>query len=254
MITLDFDGIEVFFDDSGLTADRPGLVHGSLYQGRFYEEPFLRYIQSLKLRGTYLDIGAFIGTHTVFFSKICEAERVHSFEPRPSVHARLASNVGLNGLGDRVTLHQIALTDTPGELSLTFGGVTNIVPGLRLDDVVSEPVALIKIDVEGMEPVVLSGAKRLLRRSRPIVFAEAGTGPEYEAVSRTMKSLGYLSTGRVFNATPTYEFVPVPWQRRLMVSAAGRTARRVVPLSVRRRLRRFIPPLHERMLPGGLES
>ena len=247
MLTLNFEGTEVRFDETGVAKANAGLVYGALYQGYFYEETFLRYIQSLQVRGTYLDIGAFVGTHTIFFSMICGAERVHSFEPRPSVHARLAANVELNELADRVTLHQVALTDTPGELSLTFGGVTNIVPGMRLDDLVTEPVALIKIDVEGMEPVVLDGARQLLRRSRPIVFAEAGTAPEYEAVCRTMKGHGYRPTGRVFNATPTYEFVPVTWQRRLMDSSAGRAVRRALPLRLRRRLRRFIPPPHERM-------
>lgn len=248
MITFDFDGTQVCFDDTGLRPTSPGLVHGALYQGKFYEEAFLRYIQSLQVRGTYLDIGAFVGTHTIFFSLICGAERVHSFEPRPSVHARLAANVQLNDLTDRVTLHQVALTDTPGDLSLTFGGKTNIVPGMRLDDLVSEPVALIKMDVEGMEPVVLDGARRLLRRSRPIVFAEAGTAPEYYAVRQAMKRHGYIPTGRVFNATPTYEFVPVAWQRRMMNSFVGAGVRRLLPVSVRRRLRRFLPPPDERVL------
>jgi FkbM family methyltransferase len=246
MITLDFEGTEVRFQETGVTPANPGLVHGALYQGKFYEEPFLRYIQSLQRRGTYLDIGAFVGTHTLFFALICGAERVHSFEPRPSVHARLAANVQLNDVADRVTLHRVALTDRPGEISLTFGGETSIVPGMRLDDLVSEPVAVIKIDVEGMEPVVLAGARRLLRRSRPVVFAEAGTAPEYEAVVRAMKQHGYVPTGRVWNATPTHEFFHLPWQRRVMESPLGSKARRLLPLGLRRRLRRFLPPPTER--------
>ena len=47
------------------------------------------------------------------------------------------------------------------------------VPIVRLDDVVTErPVRMIKMDVEGAEPQVLRGARRLLREDRPIVVSE----------------------------------------------------------------------------------
>jgi FkbM family methyltransferase len=247
MITFEHDGVLVRFDDTGVDRDRPGLIHGALLKNHFYEERFLRYIHSLGLSGTYVDIGAFVGTHTVFFGRICNADQVHSFEPRPPVYARLESNVALNGLTDVVVAHKMALTDRDCEVTLDFGDGVYVVPGRRLDDVVREKVVVIKIDVEGMEPSVLRGARRLLRRSRPVVFAEATTDEHHEALVAAMHKLRYEPTGRVFNASPTYEFAhradrrfhSVEVQRlrrwnRLAASPVGRAAKQLMPASVRR--------------------
>jgi hypothetical protein len=50
------------------------------------------------------------------------------------------------------------------------------VTAIRLDDVIDEPVALLKIDVEGHERAVLAGAERLIAASRPPMVLEANTG------------------------------------------------------------------------------
>ena len=46
------------------------------------------------------------------------------------------------------------------------------VRAVRLDDVVREPPALIKIDVEGHEAHVLDGARKILGSARPLLFLE----------------------------------------------------------------------------------
>jgi FkbM family methyltransferase len=266
LITFQYEGTEVRFDDEGVDEANPGQIHGVLRTGVFYEEQFLRYIRSLGLDGCYLDIGANVGTHTIYFARMCGAEHVHSFEPQPAACERLRKNVALNDVSSRVTVHQIALTDEPCEVALTFGRQVDIstvpknntsrrtvvVPGKRLDDVISDRVTLIKMDVEGMEPAVLKGAYRLIRSSRPVIFAEAGTADEYAAVYRIMRQLGYRPTGRCFNSTPTYEFVSVsgPIRRavfdasaafwRLVRSPAGRRAGRLLPGPARRRLKRVL--------------
>ncbi len=164
------------------------------------------------------------------------------------VHARLESNIALNELTDRVVAHQMALTDRTCEVTLDFGDGVHVVPGRRLDDIVREKVAVIKIDVEGMEPAVLRGARRLLRKGRPVVFAEANTDVHYAALVKVMRELKYAPTGRVFNSSPTYEFVhrsdrrfhphAVRRWRRLAGSPIGRVAKRLLPVSVRRRIKR----------------
>ena len=50
------------------------------------------------------------------------------------------------------------------------------VPLRRLDDLVTESVEMIKIDVEGAELGVLRGAERLIATSRPIIMFESGPG------------------------------------------------------------------------------
>ena len=246
MITFVFDGRTVRFDDTALEHREPDGIYGSLLKAHFYEEAFLRYIQSLELAGTYLDIGAYIGTHTVFFAMMCPATRVHSFEPQPSFFSRLVANVEMNGLSDRVVTHQLALSECSDQrIRLSFEGETSDVATRRLDDVVTEPVALVKMDVEGMEPLVLAGGRRLLRRDHPVIFTEARTNDEYVATAAQLRKLGYRRTGRVFNATPTYEFVAVPWQRRALDSPTGRHVRARTPIGLRRKLRRYVSPSPE---------
>src|SRR5204862_7082374 len=74
------------------------------------------------------------------------------------------------------------------------------VPVARLDALVSEPVDLMKIDVEGHEMAVLDGAANLFRRFPPryIVIelhgdnlARAGRTPE--EVASHLESLGYTA-------------------------------------------------------------
>jgi FkbM family methyltransferase len=248
MITFEHDGVRVQFDETGVSRQSPGLIHGALLKEHFYEERFLRHIHSLGLAGTYVDVGAFVGTHTVFFGAICNADKIHSFEPRPPVHARLESNVALNELTDQVVTHQMALTDRTCEVTLDFGDGVHVVPGRRLDDVVREKVAVIKIDVEGMEPSVLRGARRVLRKGRPVVFAEANTDEHYAALVGVMRELKYAPTGRVFNTSPTYEFAhrsdrrfhPLDGRRwrRLAGTPAGRVAKLLLPQPVWRSIRR----------------
>jgi hypothetical protein len=45
----------------------------------------------------------------------------------------------------------------------------------RLDDLVTGPVDVVKIDVEGAEAACLRGAERILREHRPLVIFEHGT-------------------------------------------------------------------------------
>jgi FkbM family methyltransferase len=265
VIEVEYGGTVARFDDTGNDPERPGVILGTLRKGVFYEHRFLCYIASLHLRGCYVDIGANVGNHTVFFSLICAADRVHSFEPQPSVYRRLLANVALNGLSDRVVAHNVALTNQPCVVKLRNGRQVDsgrsdgdvdtsvlVVPGRRLDDVVQEPVALMKIDVEGMEPVVLEGASDLIKNSRPVIFAEAATVPEFAAVCRVLQRLHYRPTGRCFNSTPTYEFTHVRnpvarliWDAqaplwRLAESAAGRGMKRMLPPVARRRIKRML--------------
>jgi FkbM family methyltransferase len=44
---------------------------------------------------------------------------------------------------------------------------------VRLDDVVTEPVGFIKIDVEGHEIAVFEGAQRMLNEHKPILLIES---------------------------------------------------------------------------------
>ena len=221
MLTVKRHDIELFFDESGFA--EPPYVYGPLLNNRVYEEAFLEHIRSLDRRGEYVDIGAHLGTHTVWFARLCPSSKVHSFEPVSRFADVVRRNVAANGLSDRVMVHQVGLSDRAGRAVNRLspehqkGFVAD--PGwaeesfdiVRLDDVLrGRPIAVIKLDVEGMEAAALRGASRLLSRWRPVVYAEAHSPELVAEIEQVLRPYGYRATGNVFNASPTYEFVAPP--------------------------------------------
>ena len=88
-----------------------------------------------------------------------------------------------------------------------------VVPVAPLDDLVDGPVDLIKIDVEGAEALVVSGANRIIDEQRPTVISEFSQ----EMLSRVsgVQALVYLQSwvdrGYDINLChrDTHEIVPV---------------------------------------------
>ena len=126
-------------------------------------------------------------------------------EPNPAVAEALAATLRINNLGQaRVTA--AALSDRDGEGRLAVDPATRpvatfrqglTVPLRRLDAVVAEArlsrLDLVKIDVEGHELAVLSGAADSLRRFRPALIFESGheTPEQSRAIAGLLDELGY---------------------------------------------------------------
>ncbi len=201
LVTITYRDKAVHFEPWG-----GGAVEERLRTNRFYEEDMLRYIESLELGGAYVDVGAYVGTHTLFMARYCAADRVHGFEPRPAYFERLRRNVKANDIGDRAVVHSLGLSDRDETVSITFENKTETITCRRLDDIISGPVSVMKIDVEGMEEKVLSGARRILAESKPLLFIEAHTADELKKNLQVLAPYGYRATGRVFNTSPTFEF------------------------------------------------
>lgn len=157
---------------------------------------------------TFLDLGAYTGLFALVAAKANPALVAHAFEIVPETHRLAVANVAANDLQDRVTVHLHGLSNEPGEMTMPFdmhstslpsslsigsafeGGVT--IPISRLDDLLPDlqgPVSL-KIDVEGWEPQVLTGASKLLATHKPTIIAEVLAG-EGEAVQAILDPLGY---------------------------------------------------------------
>jgi hypothetical protein len=78
----------------------------------------------------------------------------------------------------------VGVADRDDRVKLVFSGrgglgATSLTPDpageisvAPLDSMVSGPVDLLKIDVEGMEMSVLAGSRELIRRSKPLIFVE----------------------------------------------------------------------------------
>jgi FkbM family methyltransferase len=166
--------------------------------------------------GLFVDVGASVGFITVRAAR--RAEHVIAVEPHPVQFAFLERNVKLNGLTN-VTCVNCALGATGGVISLydvdpSLGphplhvstqsgrGRRHDVPVRRLDDLVHDDVTMLKIDVEGDELQVLSGAQRVLG-SRPRVVVESLGGENLAQLRELLPGYSFAEIdGNNFLATP----------------------------------------------------
>jgi FkbM family methyltransferase len=145
--------------------------------------------------GSVLDVGANIGIMTAHLGQYLPNTTIHAFEPMPtniSVLRKIIAKFNLK----LVKLHEIAVGDTSGSVKMILpqNGKTKM-QGLShvkhesitewnegeefeveldtLDNQLkTEKIQGIKIDVENFEYFALKGAKELLERDHPIIYAE----------------------------------------------------------------------------------
>ena len=185
--------------------------------GLFYEQDMLNHIAQKYQGGVFIDIGASVGNHSIFFAKYCQPVVVFSFEPQEESYDHMVANIHRNGLSDQVWAFPYALAETlcSGDLTLPKGGnegmwefkenTSGTVKAAPLDSFNISDVTLIKIDAEGYVIPILKGSLETIRQSRPVVFIEAQAQKDLEEIESLLGPLGY-ETGQSFNATPTYEF------------------------------------------------
>jgi FkbM family methyltransferase len=162
-----------------------------------------------------LDVGANIGYLTsLAAARSGRAGRVIAYEPNPSVFAMLQANADRWRSAPNVAqvqLRQVALSSRAGTAELSTGpaanmGLSSLEPDeahastenvvqvalARLDDDLPLPsIGLLKIDVEGHEADVLSGATELLRSGslRDIVFEDHDDYPS--RATQIVEAAGY---------------------------------------------------------------
>lgn len=191
----------------------------------FYELGLLNFLaKHAKKGGTYIDIGANIGNHSVFFSKFL-ADQVISIEPGKELKPILEKNLNDNSVKGK--FYNIGCGKSNGECFLTRDRTHNNwgsgycssqmennysekILIRSLDDLYFEsnypPISLIKIDVEGFEIEVLKGAQKILEKYKPQIVIEASTQEEKLNIMSILNPHGYLYV-KQFNATPTHYLI-----------------------------------------------
>jgi|SRR3989344_4100535 len=135
-----------------------------------------------------VDVGAYIGTHSIFFAKkVMNRGWVYAIEPQRLVFNMLCGNIALNGIlnvkaiyaaaGSATGIITVPLLDPNteqnfGAVQISKYDVGDVVDQICIDDLSLDKCDLIKIDVEGMERLVVKGAEKTINRFRPIVFVE----------------------------------------------------------------------------------
>ncbi len=182
--------------------DKVILTHGPF-------EPLQRayLLENIASRGcdTFLDIGANMGTYTMFVARQGRCSTMIAFEPDYRSYDKLRTHLMLNGFSERVDTRMAAVSNRGGTLSFKPGpdthdalsmideisGTRSIV-AIRLDDEIklTGKVVAIKIDVEGHELTALEGMTKFLKYNR--CFLQVECFPENaSAYIAAMKSQGY---------------------------------------------------------------
>jgi FkbM family methyltransferase len=150
--------------------------------GYEYEKLETELISKLKPK-VFIDVGAHIGYYTMLVHKV-GAEKIIAIEPDPRVFKILNGAIEANKLENIITINRAAYNksnvtvelhlSTKAGLSSIFSsshltktrGGTASVKTITLDEVVRtlnlDKIDLVKIDVEGAEVYVLSGAQKVI--------------------------------------------------------------------------------------------
>jgi len=178
---------------------------------KFFEERQLTRVRKyIPKDAVVYDLGANIGNHSVYFAAICEAKKVVSFEAQAHCHSILSRNIELNALG-HVTAHHCLLgteggaarmkNQNIGNLGATSFVATNTksgtIPMRAVDEfgLSEDKLDFIKIDVEGMQIPVLTGALETLAKHKPTLWIELRERfNEVEETSDFLAEHGYART------------------------------------------------------------
>ena len=198
--------------------------------GTYYERELLDAIRTRGATGTYVDVGAHYGNHSVFFGMECGADRLVSIEPNPETFAGLVANLAENGLDDRATPLRTAIHPTwtrveieippwepgPENPALTNTGMARVseaaegaTPAVPLDEALRPfgPAAAIKVDVEGGALGVVESGRATIERDRPLLVVEALSDAEQARLESFLVPLGYEADGP-YSWTPTWIWAP----------------------------------------------
>jgi FkbM family methyltransferase len=169
---------------------------------------------------TAIDIGANMGVISIAMAgAVGSSGVVHAFEPQPNLAARLINSAALNHF-DHLHVHQIALGAEDGTFELFIPGANSGSASLIrrhgdgdtvnvlvrqgtpfLDGLNLTSIRLIKIDVEGFENSVFTGAADFLTRTpADAIIFEANdhtvdsSVPDFirQPVTQTLSALGYF--------------------------------------------------------------
>jgi FkbM family methyltransferase len=175
-------------------ADGTWVLHGDQIsqwveqEGRLdHDQNFLpKILPLIKPGDTVVDVGAFIGDHTIAYARAVGGHgRVFAFEPNPIAYKCLKHNMALLDGDDLLSVGflNVALGDRTDSVPLSgnngnWGGAY-IGDHMKITDVPVRPLDefnlapdFIKIDAEGYEMKVLSGAQKTILKYHPTLVIE----------------------------------------------------------------------------------
>ncbi len=198
----------------------------------FSKEPdTIKWIQDFENKNKIIfwDIGANIGLFSIYAAAIHENISVISFEPSTSNLRILSRNLSINKLNDKITIHQLPLTDKKNQHLImnesefiegwsmnTFGSNIDYkgnsfkpkqsykIFGTNVDTLVQQKILqepqYLKIDVDGIEHKILSGAINLLNKDSVksiLIELNENYKDQYNSVIKMMKNCNFYVKSKI---------------------------------------------------------
>lgn len=176
---------------------RPILLKGQYEQN--VTQVLLKYLKQLKPDLHFLDIGANLGYYSLLVASHCPQAKIYSFEPDRNNFHLFTTSIIYNQFQNQIESYPLAVSNenktivisnlgnqanygarftgnTAQELQAYVHGENPYyeeIAAVCLDDFLPDiPIDIVKIDIEGYEPFALQGMLNLLKKNRPIIFAE----------------------------------------------------------------------------------
>ncbi len=184
-------------DNLSIYLFKESVLSKLIYEG-FEESEIIFLRRYLTDSDIFIDIGSNIGLYSLHAAQLVGKNgKVYAFEPAPDTFSRLLLNINLNNFDETIKCNNLGLSDKKECLRMnislsgydawnTFADPTNDyfntqieVPVETLDNYIknnnidSNKISLIKVDVEGWEVFVFKGAVNLLTNiNAPVLIVE----------------------------------------------------------------------------------
>ena len=187
------------------------------------EPEMLEWIDEYGDNGIFFDIGANIGLYSIYFAKTKKG-MTYAFEPSVFNIGQIAKNISINKLSDKVNLIPNPLSNTNtfskfinsntneggahNAFGVNYGSDGNLIRnniefsilGLSIDfmfetGILKDFPTMIKIDVDGIEHLILEGAKKTIKRNEcKTIFIEVNDAFELSSnkISQILTNCGFL--------------------------------------------------------------
>jgi FkbM family methyltransferase len=196
------------------------LYNRCFKNGIFYEQNLLNKVKSFNKEGIYVDLGANVGNHSLFFGLFCPSTKIISIEAEPEIAKVLEHNLSRN-IPEKYEIINKAVSDfngfvemdglvqrNVGGTSINSKGVGNV-ECVTLDDILGNltNVAVLKMDIEGEEHNAIRKSEKFFSNNSPVVIAELKDRNQFNEFKSLIGKYGYTTDGINYAVSATYVWV-----------------------------------------------
>lgn len=233
---------KIFLNNKPIYFSTPNFLLNYRHKTFFSKEPeTLQWIDSFEQDSVFFDVGANVGLYSIYAAEI-KKTKVYAFEPSFFNLEFLARNIFNNKLEDKINIIPIALNNSIGinkfHLTTTeWGGALStfdqsfddggdeIKPkftyrtlGFDLDTFVKligiKKVDYIKIDVDGLEHIILSGASNTLKYAKEVLIEINDNFNEQKENSiKILIDLGFHLDKKIYTEERTKQVANQIWKK-----------------------------------------